>query len=65
MHIKFWSESLKGKHDIGVLGERENNTRIKMALKNVGCNNMDRIHVIQGRDGWCALVNTAMNFQVL
>jgi hypothetical protein len=31
---------------------------IKMALKEIGCEDMDWIHLIQGRNLWQFLVNT-------
>jgi hypothetical protein len=38
---------------------------IKTYLQEVGCGDLDRIDLAQGRDGWRALVNAAMNLRVL
>jgi len=40
----------------------ENN--IKMDLQEVGCGVMDWIELVQGRDRWWALVDSAMNLRV-
>jgi hypothetical protein len=37
---------------------------IKMDLREIGLNGMDRINVDQDRDQWRALVNTVMNLRV-
>ena len=37
---------------------------IKMDLQEVGCGSVDWIEMIQDRDRWRALVNTAMNLRV-
>jgi hypothetical protein len=37
----------------------------KMNLKEIGCKNVDWIHLVQDRGGQCrALVNTVLDFQV-
>jgi hypothetical protein len=40
----------------------ENN--IKMDIREIGFGGMNWIHLVQDRDQWRVLVNTAMNFQV-
>jgi hypothetical protein len=35
-----------------------------MYHREVGCKDMDRIHLTQDRDQWRALVNTVMNHRV-
>jgi hypothetical protein len=37
---------------------------IKMDLREIGWNGVDRIDLVQNRDQWMALVNTAMNLRV-
>jgi hypothetical protein len=35
-----------------------------MDLKEIGCDVVDRIHVVKDRDQWRAFVNTVMNLRV-
>jgi len=37
---------------------------MKMELKIIGCEDVDRIYAIRNRDQWRILVNTAMNLRV-
>ena len=37
---------------------------IKMDLQEVGCGDMDRIHLTQDRDRWRTLVSAVMNVRV-
>jgi hypothetical protein len=37
---------------------------IKMGLIDIGCEDMDWIHLSQDRDHWQAVVNTVMNLRV-
>jgi hypothetical protein len=37
---------------------------IKMDIREIGWDGMDWIVLVQGRDQWRAIVNTAMNFSV-
>jgi hypothetical protein len=37
---------------------------IEMDLKEIGCEGMDWIHVVQDRDQWWTLVNIVMDLQV-
>jgi len=65
VHIKFWSEHQKERDHLEELGIRHKwEYRIIMDLRDVGCEDMDRIHLTSGRDHWWALVNTIMNLQV-
>jgi hypothetical protein len=62
MHIVFWWESQK--RPLGRPRSRwEDN--IKMDLRETGGGGMDWIDLAQDRDQWRALVNTAINLQVL
>jgi len=57
MHIAFWVEKLKAPtHRL------EDN--IRMDLREIGCEGVDWIHLIQDRVQWWALVNTVMNLRV-
>jgi hypothetical protein len=47
-------------HFVG--SEREDN--IKMDLREIGLEGLDRIHLAQDMDRWLVLVNTVMNRQV-
>jgi hypothetical protein len=50
----------EGKRSLGRLRRRwEDN--IRMDLKEIGWENVDRIHVAHVRDQWRVLVNTVMN----
>jgi hypothetical protein len=40
----------------------EDNIRVR--IKEIVCNHVERIHLAQDRDQWWALVNTVMNLQV-
>jgi hypothetical protein len=53
----------EGKRPLGSPRRRwEDN--IKMDLKEVGCGNMDWIHLAQDRDRWRALMTAVMNLRV-
>jgi hypothetical protein len=38
---------------------------IRTALREIGCEGLDWMHLAQDRDQWLAVVNTVMNLRVL
>jgi transposase len=42
---------------------RRREEKVKMVLRDVGCEGMDWIDVAQGRDKWQAIVNAVMNIR--
>jgi hypothetical protein len=59
--------SLEGKHEEKKpLGRprRRREDNIKMDLKDVRCDGLDRINLVQDRVQWLALVNMAMDLRV-
>jgi hypothetical protein len=55
MHTKFSSEILEGRN------HWEGN--IRMDLREIGSESVNRIHLTQDRDQWQALVNTIMSLR--
>jgi hypothetical protein len=63
MFRKSWLERLKERGPLGKSSRRwENN--IKMDLKEIGLEGVDRIDVAQDRDWWQAPMNTILNLWV-
>jgi hypothetical protein len=58
---QFYLESLKGRDHWEYLGVVDYN--IKMDLREVGWEGVNWMHLVQDRDQWRAVVNTAMNFR--
>jgi hypothetical protein len=53
---------MKNAYRMKLRNKREDN--IKTDLKDVGCKDVDWIHLAEDRDKWCALVKTVMNLRV-
>jgi hypothetical protein len=64
MYIVFWWKSQKEKRPLGK-PRRKWEDNIRMDSREIGWGGMDWIDLAQVRDQWRALVNTAMNLQVL
>jgi hypothetical protein len=62
MHIGYWWELQKERDHWEDQDRWVDN--IKMDLREIGWNGMDRIDLTQDRDRWRALVNTVMNLRV-
>jgi hypothetical protein len=61
--IEYWWESQKERDhwkDQHIGGS----TTLRMDLKEIGCDGMDWIDLVQDRDRWRALVNTVMNLRL-
>ena len=58
----FWLGNLRERDHLGDRRRWQDN--IKMDFQEVGWGGMDWIDLIQDRDRWWALVNTAMNLRV-
>jgi hypothetical protein len=63
MHTKFWLENLKGR-DYSEEYECRWEDNSRMDLREIRCEVMDWIHLVQDRDQWRALVNTMMKLRV-
>jgi hypothetical protein len=63
MYTKFWLENMKGKRPIGRPRRRRKYT-ITRHLTEIGCEDVDWMHLAQDRAQWRALVNTVMNLHV-
>lgn len=57
---KILVERPEGKRPLGSLGRRLE-VNIKPYLKKVGCENVNWMHIAEGRYWWQAFVNTLMN----
>jgi hypothetical protein len=63
VYTGFWWGKAEGKRALGRPRRRwEDN--FKIGLQEVGCEGMDWIELVQGRDRWRALVNAVMNLRV-
>jgi hypothetical protein len=59
MHTIFWLENLKGRDKSEELRRRRENN-IRMNLRKIGWEGVDRIHLDEDRDQWRALMKTVI-----
>jgi hypothetical protein len=65
MNTKFWSENMKGReHSEDGRPRRRWEENIRMDLRKIGWEGVNRIHLSQYKGHWRAVVNTVMNLRV-